>query len=76
MLCSPTYYYATGALRSTSLGKLYLVGPIFFGGGPANDNLRGPCQQLLTLLTLKSATVLNVRYRIRLNLSRRNLSKC
>ena len=27
-----------------------------FGGGPANDILRGPCQQLLTLLTLKSAT--------------------
>ena len=28
----------------------------FFGRGPVNNILRGPCQQLLTLLTLKSAT--------------------
>ena len=31
-------------------------GPDLFGGGPANNNLKGPCQKLLTLLTLKSAT--------------------
>ena len=33
-----------------------MVGPDLFGGGPVNNILRGPCQQLLTLLTLKSAT--------------------
>ena len=32
-------------------------GPDFVGGGPENNILGGPCQQLLTLLTLKSATV-------------------
>ena len=37
------------------------VMPLFFffffcGGGPENNTLGGPCQQLLTLLTLKSAT--------------------
>ena len=35
---------------------LVLMGPYLFGGGPTNNILRGPCQQMLTLLTLKSAT--------------------
>ena len=34
----------------------FLWGPRLFGGGLANNILRGPCQQLLTLLTLISAT--------------------
>ena len=33
----------------------WFLGPNLFGEGPANDILRGPCQQLLTLLTLKTA---------------------
>ena len=31
-------------------------GDNLFGGGPANNIIRRPCQQLLTLLTLKSTT--------------------
>ena len=47
--------YSTGALGST----FYIfVGPDLFGGGPANNILRGPCQQLLTGLTFKPATEL------------------
>ena len=42
-------------------GILGFVGPNLFGGGPANDNLRGLCQQLLTLLTLKSAIAFGTR---------------
>ena len=32
-------------------------GPDLIPGAPEDSNLGGPCQQLLTLLTLKSATV-------------------
>ena len=35
---------------------LPLWGPALFGVGPPNNILRGPCQKLLTLLSLKSAT--------------------
>ena len=53
------HLYATGTLRPT------MVAQLFFSGGPANNILGGrPCQQLLTLLTLKSAYVPNIPTRI------------
>ena len=55
VLCSP---------HVMSLGSLtYLIAhkfSFFFLWGPANNILRGPCQQLLTLLMRKSASVLSV----------------
>ena len=40
-------------MRSDAYTQLFLF---HFLQGPENDILEGPCQQLLTLLTLKSAT--------------------
>ena len=55
--CYYEAYYATGALQPTSTGQLFLSeGPVFNLVGTTNNILRGPCHQLLTLLTLKSAT--------------------
>ena len=60
VLCPAASCYATGALRPNCL-RNFLSFFFFLGGGggvgPSEQYFkRGPCQQLLTLLTLKSAT--------------------
>ena len=60
VFCHPHLLHWGPSLWPNCLHNFSFFGGTWFSGGPENNILGGPCQQLLTLLTLISATGVQV----------------